>query len=211
MANQQFPMVMEEVTDPEELAKAGEQRGHNDDFGRESRRCDWRRQRYWPGGEQAAGSGRCCGRIIAFSPGSAAGNSGQANYSAAKAGLLGLIRTAARDLAKYGVTANAIWPSAATRMTATVPEAATALRAERGLRRASGARPHIRDPKHVAPMVAYLAQNITGYTFAIGGERLALISNPAPMREVYCPGGWTMAKMLELFPQTLGTMDLKNL
>jgi NAD(P)-dependent dehydrogenase (short-subunit alcohol dehydrogenase family) len=41
-------------------------------------------------------------RIIAFSSGSAAGNSGQANYSTAKAGILGLIRMAARDLAKYG-------------------------------------------------------------------------------------------------------------
>lgn len=155
------------------------------------------------------------GRIIAFSSGSAAGNSGQANYSAAKAGILGLIRTAARDLSKYGVTANAIWPSAATRMTETVPEAAQALRAERGLRRASGTRPQIRDPKHVAPMVAYLAsdqaQDITGQTFAIGGERLALISNPAPIREVYCPGGWTMEQMLELFPQTLGGMNLRNL
>ena len=154
------------------------------------------------------------GRIIAFSSGSAAGNSGQANYSAAKAGILGLIRTAARDLAKYGVTANSIWPSAATRMTATVPEAATTLRAERGLTRL-GARPQIRDPKHVAPMVAYLAsdlaENITGQTFAIGGERLALISNPAPVREVYCPGGWTIEKMLELFPNTLGTMELRNL
>jgi NAD(P)-dependent dehydrogenase (short-subunit alcohol dehydrogenase family) len=155
------------------------------------------------------------GRIISFSSGSAAGNSGQANYSAAKAGILGLTRTGARDLAKYGVTVNAIWPSAATRMTASVPEAATTLRAERGLQRSSGARPQIRDPKHVAPVVVYLAsdlaQNITGQTFAIGGERLALISNPAPTREVYCPGGWTMEKMLELFPQTLGSMELKNL
>lgn len=155
------------------------------------------------------------GRIISFSSGSAAGNSGQANYSAAKAGILGLTRTAARDLGKYGVTVNAIWPSAATRMTATVPEAAEAMRAERGLRRASGARPQIRDPRHVAPMVAYLAsdlaQDITGQTFAIGGERLALISNPAPVREVYCPGGWTMEKMLELFPATIGSMPLKNL
>lgn len=155
------------------------------------------------------------GRIISFSSGSAAGNSGQANYSAAKAGILGLTRTGARDLAKYGVTVNAIWPSAATRMTASVPEAATTLRAERGLQRSSGARPQIRDPKHVAPMVAYLAsdlaQDITGQTFAIGGERLALISNPAPTREVYCPGGWTMEKMLELFPQTIGSMELKNL
>ena len=48
-------------------------------------------------------------------------------------------------------------------------------------------------------------------TFAIGGERLALISNPAPVREVYCPGGWTMEKMLELFPNTLGAMELRNL
>jgi NAD(P)-dependent dehydrogenase (short-subunit alcohol dehydrogenase family) len=154
------------------------------------------------------------GRIINFSSGSAAGNSGQANYSAAKAGILGLTRTAARDLAKYGVTVNAIWPSAATRMTATVPEAAAAIRAERGIRRWS-ARPRIRDPRCVAPMVAYLAsdlaQDITGQTFAIGGERLALISNPAPLREVYCPGGWTMEKMLEIFPQTLGSMDLRNL
>lgn len=154
------------------------------------------------------------GRIISFSSGSAAGNSGQANYSAAKAGILGLTRTGAKDLSKYGVTVNAIWPSAATRMTSTVPEAAEALRAERGLRRASGARPQILDPKHVAPMVAYLAsdlaQDITGQTFAIGGERLALISNPAPLREVYCPGGWTMESMLELFPQTIGSMPLKN-
>ena len=64
-------------------------------------------------------------------------------------------------------------------------------------------------------MVAYLASdlaaNITGQTFAIGGERLALISNPAPMREVYCPGGWSMEKMLELFPNTIGAMELRNL
>lgn len=152
------------------------------------------------------------GRIISFSSGSAAGNTGQANYSAAKAGILGLTRTGARDLAKYGVTVNAIWPSAATRMTATIPEAAAQLRAERGIRRTTGSRPQIRDPKHVAPMVAYLAsdlaQNITGQTFAIGGERLALISNPAPVQEVFCPGGWTIDAMLELFPQTIGTRDL---
>jgi NAD(P)-dependent dehydrogenase (short-subunit alcohol dehydrogenase family) len=61
------------------------------------------------------------GCIINFSSISAAGNSGQANYSAAKAGILGLTRTVARDMAKYGVRANAIWPGADTRMTATVP------------------------------------------------------------------------------------------
>jgi NAD(P)-dependent dehydrogenase (short-subunit alcohol dehydrogenase family) len=152
------------------------------------------------------------GRIISFSSGSAAGNTGQANYSAAKAGILGLTRTGARDLAKYGVTVNAIWPSAATRMTATVPEAAEQLRAQRGIRRTTGSRPTIRDPKFVASVVAYLASDeaahISGQTFAIGGERLALISNPAPIQEVFCPGGWTIDKMRELFPQTIGTRDL---
>jgi NAD(P)-dependent dehydrogenase (short-subunit alcohol dehydrogenase family) len=152
------------------------------------------------------------GSIISFSSGSAAGNTGQANYSAAKAGILGLTRTGARDLAKYGVRMNAIWPSAATRMTATIPEAAEQLRAQRGIRRTTGSRPTIRDPKFVASVVAYLGSdesaNISGQTFAIGGERLALISNPAPIQEVFCPGGWTIDKVLELFPQTIGARDL---
>lgn len=152
------------------------------------------------------------GSIISFSSGSAAGNTGQANYSAAKAGILGLTRTGARDMAKYGVRCNAIWPSAATRMTATIPEAAEQLRAQRGIRRTTGSRPTIRDPKFVASVVAYLGSdesaNISGQTFAIGGERLALISNPAPIQEVFCPGGWTIDKVRELFPQTIGTRDL---
>lgn len=152
------------------------------------------------------------GSIISFSSGSAAGNTGQANYSAAKAGILGLTRTGARDLAKYGVRVNAIWPSAATRMTATIPEAAEQLRAQRGIRRTTGSRPTIRDPKYVASVVAYLgsdeASNISGQTFAIGGERLALISNPSPLQEVFSPGGWTIDTVRELFPQTIGTRDL---
>lgn len=152
------------------------------------------------------------GSIISFSSGSAAGNTGQANYSAAKAGILGLTRTGARDLAKYGVRVNAIWPSAATRMTATIPEAAEQLRAQRGIRRTTGSRPTIRDPKYVASVVAYLGSdesaNISGQTFAIGGERLALISNPAPIQEVFSPGGWTIDTVRELLPQTIGTRDL---
>ena len=78
------------------------------------------------------------GCIINFSSISAAGNSGQANYSAAKAGILGLTRTVARDMAKYGVRANAIWPGANTRMTATVPESARQIRAERGIGQVHG-------------------------------------------------------------------------
>ena len=57
------------------------------------------------------------GRIVNTSSESGLGNLGQANYSAAKEGITGLTRTLALDLGKYGVTANAIRPRAATRLT----------------------------------------------------------------------------------------------
>jgi NAD(P)-dependent dehydrogenase (short-subunit alcohol dehydrogenase family) len=153
------------------------------------------------------------GCIINFSSISAAGNSGQANYSAAKAGILGLTRTVARDMAKYGVRANAIWPGANTRMTATVPESARQIRAERGLGEVRMP-PTERKPEHVASVVAFLAsdmaQDITGWTVGITGDRLSLIEDPRPVKTVFCPGGWTLDKVTELWPQAFG-LDLRHL
>ena len=132
------------------------------------------------------------GCIINFSSISGAGNSGQANYSAAKAGILGLTRTVARDMAKYGVRANAIWPGANTRMTATVPESARQIRAERGLGECMP--PTERKPEHVASVVTFLAsdmaQDITGWTVGISGDRLSLIDDPKPVKTIFCDG-WT--------------------
>ena len=154
------------------------------------------------------------GCIINFSSISAAGNSGQANYSAAKAGILGLTRTVARDMAKYGVRANAIWPGANTRMTATVPESARQIRAERGIGQAAPMPPTERKPEHVASVVAFLAsdmaQDITGWTVGISGDRLSLIEDPRPVKTVFCPGGWTLDKVTELWPQAFG-LDLRHL
>ena len=154
------------------------------------------------------------GCIINFSSISAAGNSGQANYSAAKAGILGLTRTVARDMAKYGVRANAIWPGANTRMTATVPESARQIRAERGIGQAAPMPPTERKPEHVASVVAFLAsdmaQDITGWTVGITGDRLSLIEDPRPVKTVFCPGGWTLDKVTELWPQAFG-LDLRHL
>jgi NAD(P)-dependent dehydrogenase (short-subunit alcohol dehydrogenase family) len=154
------------------------------------------------------------GCIINFSSISAAGNSGQANYSAAKAGILGLTRTVARDMAKYGVRANAIWPGANTRMTATVPESARQIRAERGVGQAAPMPAGERKPEHVASVVAFLAsdmaQDITGWTVGISGDRLSLIEDPRPVKTVFCPGGWTLDKVTELWPQTFG-LDLRHL
>ncbi len=154
------------------------------------------------------------GVILNFSSGSAAGNSGQANYSAAKAGILGLTRTVARDMAKYGVRANAIWPGADTRMTATVPEAARQLRAERGIGGAV-ARPVMeRKPEHVAAAVTFLAsdmaQDITGWTVAISGDQLSLIDDPRPVKTLFCPGGWTLDQVVENWPSAFG-LDLRHL
>ncbi len=154
------------------------------------------------------------GCIINFSSISAAGNSGQANYSAAKAGILGLTRTVARDMSKYGVRANAIWPGANTRMTATVPESARQIRAASGIGEAAPAPVTERKPEHVASVVAFLAsdmaQDITGWTVGITGDRLSLIEDPVPVRTVFCPGGWTLDKVVELWPGTFG-LDQRHL
>jgi NAD(P)-dependent dehydrogenase (short-subunit alcohol dehydrogenase family) len=154
------------------------------------------------------------GVILNFSSGSAAGNSGQANYSAAKAGILGLTRTVARDMAKYGVRANAIWPGADTRMTATVPEAARQLRADRGIGSVAVRPATARKPENVAAVVTFLAsdmaKDITGWTVAIAGDRLALIEDPRPVKTMFCEGGWTLEQVVEQWPHTFG-LDLRHL
>src|SRR5436190_9442277 len=74
------------------------------------------------------------GRIISMSSTSGLyGNTGQANYGAAKDGIAGLTRVVSRDLGKYGITVNAIAPAAQTRMIATVSEKAREIRAQRGV------------------------------------------------------------------------------
>jgi len=71
------------------------------------------------------------GRIICIgSPTGQRGNFGQTNYSAAKAGIVGMVRTWALELARAGITANAVIPVAATAMTATVPYFAAAVEAD---------------------------------------------------------------------------------
>jgi NAD(P)-dependent dehydrogenase (short-subunit alcohol dehydrogenase family) len=101
---------------------------------------------------------RGSGRIINISSGAWLGNVGQANYAAAKAGVVGLTLTAARELARKGVTANVICPGYIdTAMTRGIPEH---LR-EDVLRRIPMGRPG--QPEDVGHLVAFLASDAAGY------------------------------------------------
>ena len=99
------------------------------------------------------------GRIVNFSSDAFKGSVGQCNYAAAKAGIIGLTRTIARECGRYGITANAMCPFAATRMT--VNDAVIAnwkRRVETGLLTQAEfeTRMAMPGPEFVAPMVAYL-------------------------------------------------------
>jgi len=151
------------------------------------------------------------GRIINTSSIAGLGNMGQANYSAAKEGIVGFTRTVARDMGRYGVTCNVIRPRAATRLTLT-PElkAAWEKRAAAGLAGAGtgmASMPVIPPPEAVSPLVVFLctdeAANINGYTFNVGGGEIHLMTDPTPMRTIYKEGIWTVDELCEVVPKSL--------
>lgn len=150
------------------------------------------------------------GRIINTSSESGLGNMGQANYSAAKEGIVGLTRTVARDMGKYGVTCNAIRPRAGTRLVLS-PEMMEA--AERA--KAAGISGPQLDgmaeltPEQVAPLVVYLstdeAAGVNGYDFLVGGGYVSLMSQPEEIRTIWTSEGtWTVDELARKFPNSLG-------
>ncbi len=150
------------------------------------------------------------GRIVNFSSISGLrGNSGQANYGAAKAGIAGLTRVVARDLGRYGVTCNCIAPGAMTRMVAQVPEASRQLRAARGMAQPGGASAMLADrtPDHVAPMTVWLctddAWNVNGKIFHVAGGNVALAHEEMPLRQISKDGKWTVEELISLVPNQL--------
>ena len=102
------------------------------------------------------------GRVINFTSYTGLhGNMGQANYAAAKAGLIGFTKTAAKELARFGVTVNAISPNANTRMIASMP-AAVREQAESHIPLGRFA-----EPEEMAAAVAFLASEEAGYITGI--------------------------------------------
>lgn len=138
------------------------------------------------------------GRIIAIgSPTGQRGNFGQTNYAAAKAGIVGMIRTWAIEMKKAGVTANAVIPVAATAMTQTIPYFAAAVEAtNRGEAMPAFFRHGLGfgTPEDVAGLIVWLAsdeaQGVTGQAIGVGGDRIQLWSHPEAIESWYHDGGW---------------------
>ncbi len=152
------------------------------------------------------------GRIVCIgSPTGQRGNFGQTNYAAAKAGIVGMVRTWALELARAGITANAVIPVAATAMTATVPYFAAAVEAD------AAGEPMPAFFRHdlgfgtsddVAGLVAFLASDaaagVTGQAIGIGGDRMQLWSHPQPTVTAYREGGWTADAIAAAFDDEFG-------
>jgi NAD(P)-dependent dehydrogenase (short-subunit alcohol dehydrogenase family) len=132
------------------------------------------------------------GALVGFTSGNHAGSVSQANYSAAKGGIVSLVRSAALGLGKYGITANAVAPVARTRMSANVPFDM----AEMG------------EPEDVAPLVAYLlseaARDVTGQIYTVAGRRIAVWNQPQEIRSMYGEEPWTAESIAKRLPEAVG-------
>ncbi|MFF4689482.1 SDR family NAD(P)-dependent oxidoreductase [Streptomyces sp. NPDC001307] len=134
------------------------------------------------------------GTLIGFTSGNHQGSVSQANYSAAKGGIISLVRSAALGLHKYGVTANAVAPVARTRMSANVPMELT----------------EIGEPEDVAALVVYLlsdgaaALGVTGQVYTVAGPKIAVWAQPRELRSAYAFGGWTPERIAEILPGSVG-------
>lgn len=144
------------------------------------------------------------GRIVTIgSPTGQRGNFGQTNYAAAKAGIVGMVRTWAMEMKRAGVSVNAVIPVAATAMTKTIPFFQAAVEAdERGeampefFRKELGFGP----AQDVAGLIAFLsseeAAGISGQAIGVGGDRLQVWSHPEAVATEFQDGGWDYATML---------------
>lgn len=131
------------------------------------------------------------GSIIGFTSAAFVGSTAQANYSAAKGGIISLTRSAALSLHRYGIRANCIAPVARTRMSENVP-----FEFETG------------EPTAIAPMAVYLlsdaAKDVTGQTYTVVGRRISVWNQPREVRSMFAPGDeWTPEGIAESLPRTI--------
>lgn len=160
------------------------------------------------------------GRIVNMTSDAGLGDIGRSNYAAASEGIIGLTRTAGRDLGRYGVTCNAISPMVETRL---FPGTVDEYRIAEGIhptpaeRAGIGAPPPISewegpgipdDPDNVAPLAVYLctyaAPNVNCNVFGVRGGSIYLYSNPSIEKALHKWGTFTMDEMDVLVPKMFG-------
>ena len=122
------------------------------------------------------------------------GNLGQANYSAAKLGIVGLSKSIALDMAKYQVRSNCIAPFAWSRMIGSIPTE-TEDQKERVAKLKS------LETAKIAPLAVFLSsdfsKDVSGQIFAVRANEIFLMSQNRPLRSVHRAEGWT--------PETIGS------
>ena len=120
------------------------------------------------------------------------GNFGQANYMAAKMGIVGLSRGIALDMARFNVRSNCIAPFAWTRMIDSIP-------AETEQEKERVARIREMTPEKIAPLAVYLgsdrAEGITGQIFSVRNNEIYLFNQNRPIRTLHRSDGWTPEKL----------------
>jgi NAD(P)-dependent dehydrogenase (short-subunit alcohol dehydrogenase family) len=159
------------------------------------------------------------GVIINTGSESGLGHPAMANYAAAKEGVIGLTRSVARELGRFGVRCNAIRPRALTPSVQSLGQ--TAFRPSQSLERALGKyslgnRGDLRTeggPEQVAPLVVWLctdaAQNVNGRTFYVCGDEIGLFSEPELALSLSRAGGWDLDS-LDNFARTRLTGSLAD-
>lgn len=137
------------------------------------------------------------GSLLGFTSGAFVASTAQANYSAAKGGVVSLTRSAAFALRRYGVTANCIAPAATTRISENVP-----FEIEAG------------DPEDIAPLAVYLlsdaSRDITAQIYTCTGSRIAVWNQPAELRHMWAQndGVFTVDEIAERLPSTIGDEEM---
>lgn len=120
------------------------------------------------------------------------GNFGQANYMAAKMGIVGLSRGIALDMARFNVRSNCIAPFAWTRMIESIPA-----QTEAEKRRVAAFQQMT--PEKIAPLAVYLAADaaagVSGQIMSVRNNEIFLFNQPRPVRTIQRSDGWTPQKL----------------
>jgi len=121
------------------------------------------------------------------------GNFGQANYIAAKLGIMGLSRGIALDMARFNVRSNCIAPFAFTRMIESIPT-----QSEEDKKRIEAFQRMT--PEKIAPLAVYLASDaaadITGQIFSVRNNEIYLFNQPRPIKTIHRADGWTPEQLV---------------